>query len=90
VRITARSLKLLDDVAPAGCSLQSEGGLPATEPFGELLEPTAQMLAVSRADLAPVALAGLYLYVVEGDLLTVHVETAYNVHVVGPPQAPSG
>src|SRR5215208_742682 len=88
VRITARSLKLLDDVAPAGCRLQSEGGLPATEAFGELLQPRAQVLAVSRADLAPVALAGLDLYVVEGDLLPMHVESAYNVHVVGPPQAP--
>jgi hypothetical protein len=32
-------------------------------------------------------LSAVHLYVVEGDLLTVHVETTYNVHV-GPPQAP--
>ena len=53
----------------------------------EVLQPGAEALPVRGADLAAMYLSAVHLYVVEGDLLTVHVETTYNVHV-GPPQAP--
>src|SRR5215208_4246459 len=88
VRLDARPPKFLDDVAPAGGGLHGDGDLLTTEPFGELIEPLSEALAVGGADLAAMYFATLYLYVVEGDLLPMHVETTYNVHS-GPPQAPS-
>src|SRR5215210_4392055 len=87
MRLDSGSAKLLDDVAPAGGGLHGDGDLLTREPFGELIEPGPQALAGSRADLAAMQLAALHLYVVEGDLLSMYVETTYNVHV-GPPQAP--
>src|SRR5215210_62720 len=87
MRLDSGSAKLLDDVAPAGGGFHGDGDLLTTEPFGELIEPGPQALAGSRADLAAMQLAALHLYVVEGDLLSMYVETTYNVHV-GPPQAP--
>src|SRR5215211_7512398 len=87
VRLDSGTLHLLDDVAPAGCSLHGDGDLLTGEPFGELIEPLSEALASGRADLAAMYFAAVHLYVVEGDLLTVHIETTYNVHV-GPPQAP--
>src|SRR5829696_3077655 len=87
MRLDSGSAKLLDDVAPAGRSLHGDGDLLTTEVLGELIEPGAQALTGSRADLASMQLAGLHLHVVEGDLLSMDVETTYNVHP-GPPQAP--
>src|SRR5688500_18139492 len=51
-------------------------------------EPAAQVLPGGGTDLCAKDFAGLCLYVVEGDLLPMHVESTYNVHP-GPPQAPS-
>jgi hypothetical protein len=60
------------------------------EALGEPIKPQAEVLPVGRLDLAAMYFAALHLDVVESDLPPVQVESAYNVHVVGPPQAPSG
>jgi hypothetical protein len=51
--------------------------------LGEPIEPLSEALAVGGTDLASVYFAAVDLYVVEGDLLTMHVETTYNVHFRG-------
>src|SRR5215213_7917967 len=76
VWLTARSLKFLDHEAPARGRFQREGGFLALEPG----EPRTQILTRGGADLAGLDLAGVYLYIVEGDLLPMHVESAYNLH----------
>src|SRR5215216_5456877 len=88
VRLDSGTLHLLDDVAPAGGGLYGDGDLLTGEPFGELIEPPSKALPVGGADLGAMYFAAVHLYVVEGDLLPMYVETTYNVHLVGPPQAP--
>src|SRR5215203_6649449 len=83
VRLDARPPKFLNHVAPAGCSLHGDGDLLTGEPFGELIKPLSKALPVGGADLAAVYFAALHLYVVEGDLLPMYVETTYNVHFRG-------
>src|SRR5215211_4492721 len=73
VRLDSGTLHLLDDVAPAGCSLHGDGDLLTGEPFGELIKPLSKALPVGGADLAAVYFAALHLYVVEGDLLPMYV-----------------
>jgi hypothetical protein len=83
VRLDPGTLDLLDDVAPAGCSLHGDGDLLTGEPLGELIKPLCKALAGGRADLASMYFAAVHLYEVEGDLLSMYVETAYNVHFRG-------
>src|SRR5215208_1808866 len=80
--------KLLDHEAPAGGGLHGDGSMLSGEALGEALQPQAEVLPVGRLDPAAMYFAAVHLDVVEGDLLPMHVESAYNVHVVGPPQAP--
>jgi hypothetical protein len=63
VRFDAHPLQLLNDIAPAGRDLNSEGDLSLTKPLGELIKPLYKVLAVGWMDLAPAALAGAPLYV---------------------------
>src|SRR5215210_695201 len=86
MRLDTSSPKLLDHVAPTSGCLYGDSDLLIGELLTELIEPLSEALASGRADLATMYFAGLHLHVVEGDLLPVHVETAYNIHV-GPPQA---
>src|SRR4051794_32692391 len=79
------ALELLDYETPARGGFQRECRLLVGR---KAREPMAQMLAGGGGDLAAFDLAGLDLYVVEGYLLPMHVQSTYNVHP-GPPQAPS-
>src|SRR5215211_7971948 len=83
VRLDSGTLDLLEDVAPAGCSLHGDGDLLSGEPLCEPIEPLSEALAVSGTDLASVYFAAVDLYVVEGDLLPMRVESTYNVHFRG-------
>jgi hypothetical protein len=78
--------QLLGDVPPPGAPLDRERDvLTAREPG----QPGPQVLPVGRADLAAAYLPGLGVEVVEGDLLPVDIQPAYDGHS-GPPQAPKG
>src|SRR5829696_6433702 len=83
VRLDSGALHLLDDVAPAGGGLHGDGDLLTGEPLCEPIEPLSEALAVGGTDLASVYFAAVDLYVVEGDLLPMHVESTYNVHFRG-------
>src|SRR5829696_8782329 len=83
VRLDSGALHLLDDVAPAGGGLHGDGDLLSGEPLGELIEPLSEALAGGRADLAAMYFAADHLYVVEGDLLSMYVESTYNIHFRG-------
>jgi hypothetical protein len=66
-------VKLLDDVAPAGGNLEGESDLlTLTKPLGDLILRSAGRIS-------PRWLSGVHLYVVEGDLLPMHVESAYTM-----------
>src|SRR5215217_2584008 len=75
--------KLLDHEAPAGGGLHGDGSMLSGEALGEALQPQAEVLPVGRLDPAAMYFAAVHLDVVEGDLLPVQVESAYNVHVGG-------
>ena len=69
--------QLLGDVPPAGAPLQRERGVVAA---GEPRQPRAQVRAVSRGDLAPLDLPGHGVEIVEGELLPVDIQPAYDGH----------
>ena len=69
--------QLLGDVPPAGAPLQRERGVVAV---GEPRQPGPQMRAVSRGDLAPLDLPGHGVEIVEGQLLPVDIQPAYDGH----------
>src|SRR6266436_6525207 len=69
--------QLLADVPPAGAPLQRERDVLAA---GEPRQPAPQVRAVSRGDLAPLHLPGRGIQVVEGDLLPVDIQPAYDGH----------
>ena len=69
--------QLLGDVPPPGASLDRERGILAA---GEPRQPGPQVLPVGRGDLAAPHLAGLGVGVVEGDLLPVDIQPAYDGH----------
>src|SRR6266699_146111 len=65
------------DVPPAGTALQRERDVV---PAGEPGQPGPQVRPVGRGDLAPADLPGGGVQIVEGDLLPVNVEPAYDGH----------
>jgi hypothetical protein len=69
--------QLLRDVPPPGTSLDRERGVIAA---GEPGQPGPQVLPVGRGDLAAAHLPGLGVEVVEGDLLPVNIQPAYDGH----------
>jgi hypothetical protein len=69
--------QLLDDIPPPGTPLDRERGILAA---GEPRQPGPQMLPVGRADLPALDLPGLGVEVVEGDLLPVDIQPAYDGH----------
>jgi len=69
--------QLPGDVPPAGTALQRERGIV---PAGEPGQPGPQVRPVGRGDLAPPDLPGGGVQIVEGDLLPVNVEPAYDGH----------
>ena len=69
--------QLLGDIPPPGASLDRERDiLAASEPR----QPGAQVLPVSRGDLAAPHLPGHGVEVVESDLLPVDIQPAYDGH----------
>jgi len=69
--------QLLRDVPPPGAPLDRERDIiAAVEPR----QPGAQVQPVSRADLAALHLPGFGVEVVEGDLLPVDIQPAYDGH----------
>src|SRR5260370_32719314 len=77
VRRDAGRGQLLRDVPPAGAPLQRERDVV---PAGEPGQPGTQVRPVGRGDLAPPDLPGGGVQIVEGDLLPVYVEPAYDGH----------
>ena len=69
--------QLLGDVPPPGTSLQGERDVVAA---GEPGQPGTQVRPVSRGDLAPPGLPGSGVEVVEGELLPVDIQSAYDGH----------
>jgi hypothetical protein len=69
--------QLLGDVPPARASLHRERDIV---PAGEPGQPGAQVRPVGRGDLAALDLAGHGVQVVEGDLLPVDIQPAYDRH----------
>jgi hypothetical protein len=69
--------QLLGDIPPPGALLGSERDVIAA---GEPRQPGAQVLSVGQADLAALQLPGLGVEVVEGDLLPVDIQPAYDGH----------
>jgi hypothetical protein len=69
--------QLLGDIPPPGASLDRERDVA---PAGEARQPGAQVLPVGRADLAAPYLPGAGVEVVEGDLLPVDIQPAYDGH----------
>jgi hypothetical protein len=69
--------QLPGDVPPAGASLRRERDIPAA---GEPRQPGPQVLPVSRGDLAALHLPGHGVEVVEGQLLPVDIQPAYDGH----------
>jgi hypothetical protein len=76
VRHDPRPGQLLHDIPPASAPFDREGGLQAREPG----EPLTQPLPVRGLDPSPAHLAGLGIQVVEGDLLSVQIQSAYDAH----------
>jgi hypothetical protein len=77
VRRDTRGGQLLGDVPPSGAPLHRERDVITV---GEPAQPAAQVLPVGRADLAAHHLPGSGIEVVEGDLLPVDVQPAYDGH----------
>jgi len=69
--------QFLDDIPPPGAPLDRERDVIAA---GEPGQPGPQVLPVGRADLAALHLPGLGVEVVEGDLLPVDIQPAYDGH----------
>jgi hypothetical protein len=69
--------QFLGDVPPPRAPLDRERGIPAA---GEPRQPAAQVLPISRGDLAAPHLPGLGIEVVEGYLLPVDIQPAYDGH----------
>jgi hypothetical protein len=69
--------QLLGHVPPSGAPFHRERDILAP---GEPGQPAAQMRPVSRGDLAALHLPGHGVQVVEGDLLPVDIEPAYDGH----------
>src|SRR5271157_3157331 len=69
--------QLLHDIPPPGTPLDRERGILTA---GEPRQPGPQVLPVSRADLAAPYLPGHGIEVVEGDLLPVDIQPAYDGH----------
>jgi hypothetical protein len=83
--------QLLSDVPPPGAPLQRERDVPAA---GEPRQPSPQVQAVSRRDLAAPDLPGHGVEIVEGQLLPVNIQPAYDGHrdllkLPRAPQAPA-
>lgn len=79
MRLDAGLVELLDHKSPARGGFQREGRLLALESRNS----SAKALASCGADPAGFDLAGVDLYVVEGDLLPMYVKSAYNLHPWG-------
>jgi hypothetical protein len=73
-----RPAQLVGDVQPPGARLDHE--LSVVDAGEPLLKPCRQMRPVGRRDLAPRHLIRGRVHIVEGQLLTVHVQRAYNPH----------
>jgi hypothetical protein len=88
MRAHPRRRQLLRDVPPPGAPLHRELDLapvlPITEPTRQ---PRGELASVSGRDLPHRHLPGLGVQIVEGDLLPVNVQPAYDGHQ-GPPHAP--
>ena len=69
--------QLLGDIPPPGAPLDRERDIITA---GEPGQPGPQVLPVSRADLATAHLPGHGVEVVEGDLLPVDIQPAYDGH----------
>jgi hypothetical protein len=76
VGLDAGGLQLFHHKAPAGGRLQGDGDRPPSEPA----QPLAQPDAGHRSDLAARDFAGLGVQAVKGDLVPMHVESAYDGH----------
>lgn len=72
----ARPRKLVGDELPPRGRLHGEGTVTPLE----AAQPLAHLLDRRRSDLAAAHLTGLGVEVVEGDLLTMNVEPAYDCH----------
>jgi hypothetical protein len=68
------ALQLLDQVPPSGARLGRERDIVAA---GEPVQPCRQPSPISRDDLTALHLAGDCVEMVEGDLLSGHIEPAY-------------
>jgi len=77
MRLDAGRGQLLGHVPPSGAPLDRERGILAA---GEPGQPAAQVRPVGRADLAALHLPGPGVQVVEGDLLPVDIQPAYDGH----------
>jgi hypothetical protein len=77
VRRDAGCGQLLGDIPPPGAALGRERDVIAA---GEPGQPGPQVLPVRRGDLAPAHLPGAGVEVVEGDLLPVDIQPAYDGH----------
>jgi hypothetical protein len=69
--------QLLGDIPPPGAPLQGERDVITA---GKPGQPGPQMRAVSRGDLAPLDLPGHGVEIVEGQLLPVDIQPAYDGH----------
>ncbi len=70
--------QLFDDESPARASLDGQRHVGAAR---EPLQPIAQRWPCGRANLARGHLTGVGVHVIERDLCSVHVKTAYNRHL---------
>src|SRR5262245_56945790 len=91
VRLQAGSRQLLRDIPPPGASLDCERGLA---PAGEPGQPGPHVLPVRRGDLTALDLPSRGVEIVEGDLLPVDIQPAYDRHrdlltLPKAPQAPA-
>jgi hypothetical protein len=77
VRDDPGPLQLLDHIAPAGAPLQGEGHLLLA---GEAFQPGAQVQAVGRGDATRGHRPRVLIEVVEGQLLTMQIQPAYDGH----------
>ena len=76
VGLDASGLELLDHEAPAGGRLQGDGGLSALESA----QPVPKSDSGRRTNLAAGELSSFSVEAIEGDLVPVHVEAAYDGH----------
>jgi len=91
MRLQAGGRQLLREIPPPGASLECERDLA---PAGEPGQPGPHVLPVGRGDLAALDLPGGGVEIVEGDLLPVDIQPAYDRHrdlltLPGAPQAPA-